>query len=171
MWDFVSDLLTDPENIRSGMEALIEQERAPEPRGLEREAKVWTKKLVEYSHLRSAYQDQQAAGLMTLQELGVKLEELENGRREAERELMTLKVHQQRVKELEKYRDALLQSMSEIMPGALEDLDGEEKNRLYQMLRLAITPSDEGYEVSGTFCTSGLTSKRLRRKESGVLRA
>ena len=95
---------------------------------------------------------------MTLQELGVKLEELENGRREAERELTALKAHQQRVEELEKDRDTLLQSMSETVPGALDDLDGEEKNKLYQMLRLEVTPSEEGYEVSGAFCTSGLMS-------------
>ena len=164
VWDFVSDLLTDPEKIRSGMEALMEQERASEPRDVDREAKVWAKKLAEQARLRSAYQDQQAAGLMTLQELGVKLEELENGRREAERELTTLKAHQQRVEELEKDRDALLRSMAEMVPGALEDLDGEEKNRLYRMLQLEVTPSEEGYEISGAFCTSGLMSPLVRRK-------
>jgi site-specific DNA recombinase len=158
VWRFVSDLLTDPGRIWSGMKALIEQERASEPRDLYRETKVWTKKLAEYTHLRSAYQDQQAAGLMTLQELGAKLEELKERRREAERELMALRSLQQRVEELEKDRDTLLQSMAEMVPGALEDLDGEEKNRLYQMLRLEVTPSGEGYEVSGAFCTSGLTS-------------
>ena len=100
VWDFVSDLLTDPEKIRSGMEALIKQERASEPRNLDREAKVWTKKLAEYTRLRSAYQDQQAAGLM---------------------------------------------------------------------MRLAVTPSEEGYKVNGVFCTSGLTSKALWRKESRLL--
>jgi len=93
VWNFVFDLLRDPEKIRSGMEALIEQERASEPRDLDREAKVWTKKLAEYTRLRSAYQDQQAAGLMTLQELRSKLEELEEGRKEAERELMALRSH------------------------------------------------------------------------------
>jgi SMC interacting uncharacterized protein involved in chromosome segregation len=97
VWDFVSDLVTDPEKIRAGMEALIEQERASEPRDLDREAKVWTKKLAEYTHLRSAYQDQQAAGLMTLQELGAKLEKLKEGRKEAERELMALRSRQQHV--------------------------------------------------------------------------
>jgi hypothetical protein len=44
------------------------------------------------------------------------------------------------------------------VPGALDNLDGEEKNRLYQMLRLEVTPSEEGYQVSGAFCTSGLIS-------------
>jgi hypothetical protein len=40
----------------------------------------------------------------------------------------------------------------------LDNLHGEEKNRLYQMLRLEVTPSEEGYKVSGAFCTSGLIS-------------
>jgi hypothetical protein len=83
----------------------------------------------------------------------------------AERELVALKSHQQRVEELEKDRDALLQSMTETMLGTLEDLTDEEKNRLYQMLRLEVTPSEEGYEVNGAFCTSGLTSPLERRKE------
>jgi hypothetical protein len=48
--------------------------------------------------------------------------------------------------------------VSETVPGALDNLDGEEKNRLYQMLRLEVTPSEEGYKVSGAFCTSGLIS-------------
>ena len=166
VWAFVSNLLTDPEKIRVCMEAFIDQERASEPQDLERKAKAWTKKVDEYTRLRSAYQDQQAAGFMTLQELGLKLEELENGRREAERELMVLRNHQQRVEELKKDRDVLLQSMSEMMPDALEELTDEEKNRLYQMLRLEVRPSEEGYEVNGAFCTSGLTSSLARRKES-----
>ena len=53
-----------------------------------------------------------------------------------------------------------------MVPGALNDLDGEEKNRLYRMLQLEVTPSEEGYEVSGAFCTSGLTSPFVRRKET-----
>jgi hypothetical protein len=124
--------------------------------------------VAKYTRLTSAYQDQQAAGLMTLQELGAKLEELEKGHKMAERELMALKSHQQRVEELEKDRDALLQGTSKMVPSALDNLDGEEKNRLYQMLRLEVTPSEEGYEVGGAFCTSRLTSPLARRKESEI---
>ena len=77
----------------------------------------------------------------------------------AERELMALRSHQQRVEELEKDRDALLQGTFKMVPSALDNLDGEDKNRLYQMLRLEVIPSEqEGYEVRGAFCTSGLTS-------------
>jgi hypothetical protein len=62
-----------------------------------------------------------------------------------------------RVKELEEDRDALLEGMAETASDALNTLTGEERHKLYRMLQLEITPSDEGYEVSGAFCTSGLT--------------
>ncbi len=52
--------------------------------------------------LRTAYQDQQIDGLMRLQELVVRLEELEEVSGVAERKLMALKAHQQRVVELER---------------------------------------------------------------------
>jgi hypothetical protein len=49
------------------METLIEQEKATGPRDTAKEAKVWRQKIAECVHKRSAYQDQQAAGLMTLE--------------------------------------------------------------------------------------------------------
>jgi hypothetical protein len=108
--------------------------------------------------LRSAYQDQQAAGLMTLEELGTKLEELENTRSTAERELNVLRGHRQRVSELESDRDALFESMADIVPEALDDLTGEERSRIYWMLRLEVTPTHHGYEVSGALCTHATPS-------------
>jgi hypothetical protein len=45
-----------------------------------------------------------------------------------------------------------------MVPGALNSLTGEERNKLYRILRLEVIPSDEGYEVSGLICTSELPS-------------
>jgi len=42
VWAFVSNLLKDPEKIRSGMEALLKQEQATGPHEPAREVKVWT---------------------------------------------------------------------------------------------------------------------------------
>jgi site-specific DNA recombinase len=154
VWEFISDLLRDPEHVRRGMERLIEQERLERARDPEHEAEVWAQKIAECDRKRGAYQDQQAAGLMTLEELGSKLRELDNTRRTAERELATLRGRRQRVEELEQDRDTLLESMVEMVPEALDALTGEEKNRIYRMLRLEVTPSTEGYEVSGALCTS-----------------
>jgi site-specific DNA recombinase len=149
IWEFVSRLLKDPETIRVGMERLIEQERSAYRGDPEQVTKAWADKVAECTQLRAAYQDQQAAGLMTLEELGAKLTQLEAVRRHAEGEIATLKGFQSRVEKLEEDRDALIESMSEMVPEALDDLTGEERNKVYRMLRLEVTPIAEGYVVTG----------------------
>ena len=86
------------------------------------------------ARLRGAYQDQQAAGLMTLEELKEKLSELDQMRQHAERELSALEDHRERVEQVEQDRDALIESMSEAIPDALEGLRGEKRNKVYRML-------------------------------------
>jgi hypothetical protein len=56
-------------------------------------------------------------------------------------------------------RDALLESMAKKVLEALDSLTGEEKSRIYRMLRLEVTPTTEGCDVSGALCTS-LTPSR-----------
>ena len=101
--------------------------------------------MAESDRLRAAYQDQQAAGHMTLTELGAKLRELEPTRRVAQAELEHLLARKERVEELEQDRDILLESYAQMVPDALNDLSGEERNRLYGMLRLEATPAPEGF--------------------------
>jgi site-specific DNA recombinase len=158
VWSFISDLLQDPKKISAGMETLIEQERTTGPQDAAKEAKVWKQKIAECVHKRSAYQDQQAAGLMTLEELGSKLQQLDDARRLAQAELEALTRRQEHLEELEKDREALLKSMAEIVADALEDLTPQERNKIYRMLRLEVAPFKEGYKVSGAFCSSGLMS-------------
>ena len=119
--------------------------------------------MAECIHLRSAYQDQQAAGLMTLAELSSKLEELESTRRMAEAEIAALAAHEERVEELERDWDALLEFYAGAMPEALDQLDGEKRNRIYRMLRLEITPRPDGI-----LDVCGILSDSLRvRYENG----
>ena len=160
VWSFVSGLLKDPERVRAGMDRLIEQERAAASGDPEREASMWAEKLEECARMRAGYQDQQAAGLMTLEELGAKLESLEETRRVAERELVASGDSLRRAEELEADRDALLESYAEMVPDALDELSGAERNTVYRMLRLEVKPSAEGFEVTGAFCTSERISWR-----------
>jgi hypothetical protein len=62
---------------------------------------------MEDNYTASRCQYQQAAGLMSLEELGSKLKDLDNTRRIAEHELAALKDHRRRVQDLEQDRDAL----------------------------------------------------------------
>lgn len=158
VWAFVAGLLRDPERVRRGVERLIEEERTPPARDPEREAGEWAERIAACDRRRGAYQDQQAAGLMTLEELGSKLRDLDNTRRVAERELASLKDRRRRAEGLEEDRDALLESMAEMVPEALDSLTGEEKNRVYRMLRLEVATHPEGYNVSGALCAGATPS-------------
>ena len=129
------DGTSNPDNPRPGMGG-----RSPKPQ-------------------RSAYQDQQAAGLMTLEELGSKLAKLDETRRIAAAEFATLDAREQRAKELEADRDILLDSYAEIVPEALDSLSGERRSRVYEMLQLEVGPDPRGYEVSGALCSIGPTGK------------
>jgi hypothetical protein len=71
-------LLRGPEKIWAVTIKLIEEERIGCAGYPEQEAKAWAEKIAECERLRAAYQDQQAASYMTLDELGAKLKELEN---------------------------------------------------------------------------------------------
>jgi hypothetical protein len=155
VWEFVSSLLNDPERIRAGMDRIIEQERNTRRVDPEREAQAWAETIDKCVRLRNAYQDQQAAGLMTLEELGAKLKDLDETRSHAELELRALKDSQARVEELEADRDALLEYISGQIPESLDSLNGEERNTVYRLLRVEVTPTLEGrYELTGAFCTA-----------------
>jgi site-specific DNA recombinase len=155
VWAFVSSLLKDPERVRAGMNRLIEQERNARRGDPERETEAWAQTIDECVRARAAYQDQQAAGLMTLEELGSKLEELGERRLHAERAIAALRESQERLEELEKDRDALIEAYSETVPEDLERLTGDERNTFYRMLQLELTPTPEGsYELVGAFCSA-----------------
>jgi site-specific DNA recombinase len=156
VWEFVSRLLKDPNHIERGLEKMIAQEREGAREVPERESRVWTEKLAEADRKRSRYQEMAAEGLITFYELRVKLADLQKVREAAEHELENLRSRKERLEELEKDRDALLESWAELVPASLETLSGLERNKVYKMLNLLVSPSPEGYEVSGSFCTGEL---------------
>jgi len=160
VWRFVSELLKDPSRIRAGIEELIEQERKAARCDPDGDIRLWEERIAECSRLRSAYQDPQAAGLMTLEELSSKLAQVEETRGVAEAELEALRSREERTRELEADREALVASYAETVPGALDSLLGEERSRVYEILQLEVTPDPEGYEVSGTLCSSRPTGTR-----------
>ncbi|MDP9458169.1 MAG: recombinase family protein [Actinomycetota bacterium] len=160
VWEFVSGLLKDPEKIRVGMNTLIDREREAGPRDARKEAEAWAEKIAECDRLRGAYQDQQAAGLMTLGELASKLKGLDETRKLARAELAALGEREGTATQLERDRDALLESWSSMVPEALDSLTGEERNKVYRMLRLEVTPTLEGFEITGALrgCLQNATS-------------
>jgi hypothetical protein len=106
-----------------------------------------------------------AEGLITLDELRAKLSGLDETRRAAETEIGVLRGRRERVEELERHRDTLLDSYANLIPEALQELGPGERRQIYAMLRLRIAVDLDGnMKVTGligageVLCESGRTS-------------
>jgi site-specific DNA recombinase len=152
VWGVVSGLLKDPKQLRADLDKMIELERSSRHGEPEREQKTWLDRIAEVDHKRARYQEMAANDLITFDELRARLAQLDTTRRIAERELEALQNHKERITELEADRDALLDSLIGIAPGALDSLASEERHHTYKMLKLRVIVSpDQTLEVSGAF--------------------
>lgn len=101
--------------------------------------------------MRTGYQDLVAKELLTF-EGGEKLAALEEARGRARRELEALKGKRERLEDLKRGRDAVLEAYANVTVEALEEPSAEERNKLYKILKLRVVRDDGTPEVSGVFC-------------------
>jgi site-specific DNA recombinase len=168
VWEFVSTLLKDPERLRAGLERLIEQERSVMRGDPEREAKAWLQKLAEIDQERRGYLRLAAKGHMTDDELDEILAELEDTREAAEKELQSIRARRVVLEELERDKDALLESYARMTPEALDDLSSEERHHVYKMLRLRVEVSlDSSLDVSGVLGDSFVLENQYQGGSGG----
>ena len=144
MWNLVSALLTDPERLRVGLDAMVEQERSGVRGDPDHEVRVWLERLAEADRMRAGYQELTAKGLMTIEELSARLEELEATRRTAADELEAIRRRAERLAGLEQDRDALMELYAGAVPERLERLGPEERRRIYGRLRLELWARSDG---------------------------
>ncbi len=101
---------------------------------------------------RARFQDQQAAGLLTLSELGEKLHHLEGEREAAQRGLEAARDRRGRIEELERDRTIVLALYAGFASADLTILPPEERRRIYASLGLRATVYEDGrVEVTGNF--------------------
>jgi site-specific DNA recombinase len=117
VWEFVSDLLKDPERLRDGLEEVIQRERGRAHGDPDRDAKAWADKLAEADHKRARFQDMSAEGLITFGELRAKFAALEEDREVARREHEALEERQARLRDLERDKDTLLDILRRSLTG------------------------------------------------------
>ncbi len=154
----VGRLIARPERVRAGLDAVLLRERDATRGGPDLEEEAWLGRLAETERMRSGYQKMTARGLMTLDELGAALEELERTRRTLLRELEEARARRGSIEALERERDALLEARA-ASPETLERLEPEERHRLYRQLRLGVhVGADGGLTVSGAPGTASLAS-------------
>ncbi len=85
-----------------------------------------------------------AEGLITFDELRVKLAGLEEGLETAQRELEALARRQQRIELLEEDAEEVMRSYAGILPENLRTLDPKERHEIYRMLRLRVVAYPDG---------------------------
>ena len=152
VWEFVSGLMKDPEQLQTDLERMIELKRQGAHGDPEREAKAWLDKLSEVDAERRGYIKLAARGSITEAELDEALAELEETRSTAEHELASLQHRQEAIEALKRDKEALLDYYASIAPEALDSLTPEERHHLYRMLRLEVVVRlDANLEVSGVF--------------------
>jgi site-specific DNA recombinase len=144
VWELVSGLLKHPERLQRGLDEMIEQERAGMRGDPDQEAASWLEKLSEVDQERRGYLRFAAKGHMTDDELDEALAELEETRVMAEEKLATLRGRKEIVEELERDRDALLESYAQMAPETLDALTPEERRQVYGMLRLKVEVYADG---------------------------
>ncbi len=148
---FVFGVLSDPDTIRRGLDALIQRETEEVREDSTLLAETLSEKLSQNARTRRAYQDQQAAGLMTLEELAARLEELEHARRALEAELAALERTHQKAEELKEDREAALASLAASIPEALDNLTGEEINKVPASFGFGSSPPTRATTPPGYF--------------------
>jgi hypothetical protein len=109
VWNLVSSLMSDPEQLRRDLERMVERERGAVRGDPEREARAWLDKPSEADRKRSGFQDMAAEGLLTLDELRTKLAVLEETRETAQRELEILDRRRERAEDLERDKEIVLE--------------------------------------------------------------
>ncbi|CAA9438579.1 MAG: hypothetical protein AVDCRST_MAG22-3876 [uncultured Rubrobacteraceae bacterium] len=145
----VQVFVSDREKLRARIDEAIAREAKivgspdAEAKSLEGEIERCRKK-------RAAYQDQQAAGLMTLEELGEKLRHLEGRRAAAERGLADLRRGQSRVEELEANKRALLEAYGKGLLLGIDLFPPPMRRALYEMLGLRVLVSPSGMRIGYT---------------------
>jgi site-specific DNA recombinase len=152
VWALVSDVLLNPERLENGLRRMVERERSVLRGNPEEEAKTWAKRLAEVEHKRSGFQDMAAERLITLEELRVKLNALEETRKVGRTELDVLASRSERVAAIERDAEAVIRDYAGLMPEALGELTPEDRHRVYKMLCLKVLVyPDGGGELSGVF--------------------
>ena len=156
VWELVCGLLTDPEQLRADLDAMIEQEKRSGRRGdPAKEAQLRAEKLADIECKREGYWDLAASGDMPKDIMRARIAELEDQRKTAQKELENLRSYDEYLEGLERDRDALLASRMEMAPGALDSLTSEERHQFYKLIKLKVVAVPEGpLEVSGAFVPS-----------------
>jgi hypothetical protein len=169
VWRFVHGILTDPDRLRRGLDAMIEEKRKALGGEPDKEARVWLDKIAEVDRQRARAQNLAIEGLLSPDELRAKLATLEETREIARGELEALSSRREEVEELERDRDALLEQYAEMVPEGLDAYSPEDRRWAYKVIRLNVFADSNG-SLSATwmFERAGVIQENAHQDEGNA---
>src|SRR5215210_946994 len=135
VWEFVSEILTNPSNLARGLERMIEHERAPST--AEDEA-LWLKRISEIDLKQERLLDLRLDGDITPEQFRARSAELKDARVAAQDQLEASRSRLSRLKDLERSKDALVTHYASLVPLGVNELSPADKNKVYEMLHLRV---------------------------------
>jgi site-specific DNA recombinase len=153
VWSEVRAYLEEPERLRADLDRAIELERgSSSARDPDREAKAWAQRITEADTKRARFQHAYAEEAISLKDLRERLAELDEEKTTAERELAALRDRADRVRDLERDRDAVLEGLMGDASEALDSMTPEQRHRFYKMLRIKVhIDAEDALEITGVF--------------------
>ena len=180
MWERVSDLLKTPKKLAAGLDKRMEQERERLRCNPKEEARLWVKRIEEYTLQRENRLQQHAEGLIGLGELREKLSEIDEARGIAERELERLRNVGAELARLERDKEYLKASNAAMVPELLDSRTPEQRRQIYGMLRIEAVAHPDGrveatgdviVDVSNEEITSTRTASSTSARSNGTQKA
>jgi site-specific DNA recombinase len=165
----VESLLQDPEAVRLKLDHAIEEVSAADPT-------PWLHKIEDCDRRRGAYQDQQAEGLMSLEELRSKLDTLAQEREFAASRLRDSGERNERAESLRATKDSLLRVYRDgILYDGLLWFDATMRREIYEALQLTGTLSAQDVKLQTEVTEYALKLTKAAQEwaegqEGGVIR-
>lgn len=123
---------------------MLTREKASVPRGPGEDEEGWLKKLSELRVQEERLLDFYLEGKLDLDRYEARISQIKRSRKTVEEKLLHIKNRTAHIERLEHDRDALLSHYVHIAAMRLDELEPEERNRVYKMLRLTVFAHGNG---------------------------
>jgi hypothetical protein len=169
VWNFVSSVLRDPERLRSGLDEMLNREKALSSRAPGEDEEQWIKKLSELEVQEERLLDLYLEGKLESDRYESRVTQLKRSRTTVQEELEHSRNRTARMERLEQDRDALLNYYSRIAVEHLDKLEPEERNRVYKMLGLKVLAREDG-NLEATWVLGGSPCRDIEPLPPGSYR-
>lgn len=165
----VEELLADPDRLVAHVEEKIAGLRARlTQEALDGEVKQVSSRIEKIDRMKKLYRRQAAEELMTFEDLGIALSELEQERVNLNVRLEEIRDREEHLEELEREKSTLMKIVADRISAGLEGLTPKQRQDIYRRLGLTVSVKPGGeVELDGRFEANYLPDPESVRYEDG----